>query len=513
MSEDYAIESMDTGLRLPILYNIVSSIFNIVLSLSYVIIVARVLPPMEFLAYSSIYTFYTFLTPLLTRGVQWSSRDYIRFGREAQPLFSGLYTLTIALGILIAPTLIHIFIYPLAMESFIVVLLYGVVIITHYYTLNLISLIVPRFYNLTSLISVLTRFTLLLFILFIYGSITFIVPLSVEVIGYFIGISSIFILTRGRISPSLFRPNKPSYKYILRVVKLSITNYVNMFRTNLGNIHYFIAFFMGLADILVNSLWIVYRVLNWGKSFFRGFFIVAYSRQFYRRMGGYDFTNYFNLLAYLIIPMFMLSIVVHRPITSLFNPKYMIYSPLIPIAILLVLLETLRITFLRVTFGGETIDKDMDDVEVKDILSTNFFMISFIQLKVMFISLLTLTITGIYFVLQGLTTYVPYLFLIFFVLEAFIEVILMYRRLSTHIDIKIDVSTILFLSLASIPSTIYLYYIKAYEIVVRDIFTDAIPLLFHISTSFLIYIAFSMLNGWSRRQLKGLIDYLVGGLK
>ena len=508
MSEDYAVESIDTGLRLPILYNVVASAFNILISVLYIIILARVLPPTEFLAYTSIFTFYTLLTPLLTRVVQWSSRDYVRFGDEVKPLFSGLYTLTILVGVFTAPTLIHFFIKALSIQELPVIILYGIAIITYFYTLNLVSLVAPRFFNLTSLISMFTRFTLVLTVLLTFGSISYIIPLSMEIVGYTFGIASSLLLTRGRISPSLFKPYKPSLKYTVRIVKLSIINYVNMLRANLGNIHYFIAFFMGLADILVNSLWIVYRVLNWGRSFFRGFFIVVYSRQFYQRMSKYDFKSYLNILLYLIIPMFMISLVMHKPITSLFNPKYMVYSQLIPIAILLVLLESLRVTFLRLTFGGETIDAKMDDIKVRDILSTNFFKISVIQLKAMTISTVLLAFIGVYFVFQGYTLYIPYLFLVFFILEAITEVILMYRKASSYMEMSVDKYTPIYLVLASIPSNLYLYYVGAYNIVVKDIFPDALPLISHIAIAFLIYIVFSLSSRWVRSEVRGLINYI-----
>lgn len=509
MSEDYAIESIDRGFRLPILYNTVSSALNLLISLLYIVILARVLPPHEFLAYSSIFSFFTLLTPLLTRVVQWSSRDYVRRGDYVKNLFSGLYTLTLIVGVFLAPSLIHFFIKALSVAEIPIIVLYGIAIITYYYTLNLISLIAPRFFNLTSFISLITRFSLVLSILFVYGSISYIIPLSMEFLGYTFSVAASFIFTRGRVHPSLFRPSMPSIRYFLRMIKLSITNYMNMLRDSLGNIHYFIAFFLGLTDILVNSLWIIYRVLNWGKSFFRGFFIVIYSRQFYRRMSKYDFTNYFNLLLYIIIPIFMISLVMHSSITSIFNPKYIVYSQLLPIAVFLVLLEILRLTFLRLAFGSETIDVNMDDVRIKDIISTRFFRISYIQFKTMVVTTSLLAISGAYLVFQGFINYIPPLFLISFIVEALIEVTQMYRRISSIVDITLDLKTPIYLFLASIPATLYLYYARAYEILVKDIFPDVIPLLLHLVTAFSIYFVLSLSSGWVRREFKGLIKYFL----
>ncbi len=508
MSEDYAVDSIDTGLRLPILYNVVFSVFNAVISISYIILLARVLIPSEFLAYSSIFTFYTLMAPLLTRVVQWSARDYVRLGDDVKPLFSGLYTLTLVIGVLLAPTFIHLFIKSLTFEDLLVIIAYGVVIITYSYAINVVALVGPRFFNLILLISLLTRFSLVFVILFIQGSLSYIIPLSMEVVGYTFAILSSMVFMRGRISLSLFIPSMPSTKYVVRIVKLSIANYINVLRGNLGDIHYFIAFFMGLADILVNSLWIVYRILNWGKSFFRGFFIVVYSRQFYRRMSRYDFTSYLNLLLYLIVPMFMMSLVIHRSITSIFNPQYVVYSQLVPIAILLIFLESLRITFLRLVFGSETIDANMDGIDFRGIFKSRFFTISFIQIKVMVLSILMLLITSIFLVIQGSVEYVPFAFLIYFIFEAMVEVIIMYRKVSSDMEVKIDYKTPLYLVVASIPSLIYLSYIGANNIIVRDIFPDVIPLLLHISIAFTIYVVFSLLSGWVRKELKGLIKYV-----
>ncbi len=508
MSEDYAIESIDTGLRLPILYNVVFSVFNAVLSISYVIVLARVLIPSEFLAYSSIFTFYTLMAPLLTRVVQWSARDYVRFGDDVKQLFSGLYTLTLAIGMLLAPTFIHLFIKPLTLEDLLVIIAYGVVIITYSYIINVVALVGPRFFNLILLISLLTRFSLVFTVLLIQGSLSYIIPLTMEIIGYAFAVLSSIVLMRGRISPTLFIPSIPSIKYVVRIVKLSIANYINVLRGNLGDIHYFIAFFMGFADILVNSLWIVYRILNWGKSFFRGFFIVAYSRQFYRRMSRYDFTSYLNLLLYLIIPMFMMSLVIHRSVTSIFNPQYVVYSQLVPIAILLIFLESLRITFLRLIFGSETIDVNMDNIDFRGIFKSRFFTISFIQIKVMVISILLLFVTSIFLVIQGYIEYVPFAFLLYFILEATVEVILMYRKVSSDMEVKLDYTTPLYLVVASLPSLLYLSYTGANNIIVKDIFPDVIPLLIHISIAFTIYVVFSLLSGWVRDELRGLIKYI-----
>lgn len=508
MSDDYAVESIDRGFRLPILYNILFSFSSILFTLPYVVVLVRVLSPLEFLFYSSIFTFYTVLTLLLTRMVVWTSRDYIRLGRDIEGLYRGIYTLTLSVGITLGVFVIHYAIKSLSFIDAAVISLYGFSAITYSYVAQLIVLIAPRFFSLLSTVNQGFRLTIIVPIVYLSGSISYITPLTIEAIAYLVAVSSAFYLVKGRIRPNLYLPTSPSLRYVLRTIKLSIIGYMNIFRNSAGNIHYFIAFFMGLAEILLNTLWIVYRVMEWGRAFFRGILVVVYQRSFYRGVGEYDFKNFFNILMYILIPILMISLVMHSPITSIFNPKYTVYSQLIPLAITLVILEVLRMALIRIVFGSETIDRDVDDIGIDDILESEYFRVSYTQFRLMlFITILLLSL-GIYLLIIDRAVYIPYIFISALLLESLIDDIILYKRLIHDKGLSIDISQIIHFLLYSIPSIVYLYYIGGYNLLVKDIFPDIIPIGIHIALAYGIYVLLSFSSKWVRNEFRRLIRYI-----
>ncbi len=502
MSDEYAIETIDTGLHLPILFNSLASILNLIVSIAYVIILSRVLNPSEFLIYTSIFTFYSFITPLINRLAQWSARDYVRWGDKVIYKYSGLYSFAGLFLSMVLPIISYFTVYSLPFTHNLILVFYGLSIITFNYMLLLVGLVAPRFFNMSSLISVFIRLITIFVFIQLYGRIEYIIPILAETIGYSTSFFIALIILRNRISYRLFIPSRPDIKYISRTVKLSITNYLNMVRSNIGAIHYFILFYLRLSEILINSFWLIFRILRWGRSFFRGFFVVAYSRQFYKRMNRDYFLDYFNLILYLTIPFLMFSLVIHQTLTSIFNPKYIVYSLLVPISILLIIVETFRTTLIRTVFGSEDIDISLENISIKMVFDTRFFKLSFMQFKIMVIFFLILAVSVVVSTYIGLIDGLPYIFASILVFESTIETIFMYRSSKDTLNIDVDLFNPFLLVLASIPGTLYLYFFNIGGIIVRDIFIDVIPVLIHLSVAFITYFIFSMISPWVRIEIK-----------
>lgn len=508
MSDDYAVETIDRGFRLPILYNMLFSFSSILFTIPYVVILVRVLPPLEFLFYSSIFTFYTVFTLFLTRMVVWASRDYIRFGVDVERLYRGIYTLTLSIGLILGLLIIHYVIKSLDLIDGIILSLYGFSIIIYSYVAQLIVLVAPRFFSFLSMVNQCVRLLTLIPIIYLGWSISYITPLTIEVMSYLTAVSFAFYLVRDRVKPKLYIPAIPSMEYVLRTIKLSTIGYINLFRYNVGNIHYFIGFFMGLSEILLNILWIVYRVLDWGRGFFRGFQVVVYQRSFYKGVGEYDFKNFFNMIIYILIPILIISIVMHRPITSIFNPKYTGYSYLIPLAITLVILEVVRIALVRIVHGGETLDREVKNIGIDDILASEYFKVSYNQFKYMLYIIIVLIPIGIYLLAIDRAIYIPYIFISAFLLESLIDNIILYKRFINDKGLSIDISQIFYFIVYSIPSTIYLYYIGGYNFLVKDIFPDIIPIAIHIAIAYGLYLILSLSNKWVRNEFRRLINFV-----
>ena len=508
MSEDFTIDSIDKGLRLPILYNLVSSGLTFLITILYITVVARILSPEAFYIYSSIYTLYTLATLLSTRVVQWAARDYVRIGEKVYNGFSTLFLLSTLLSSTLSPMLIIYLLHPNVIDVFHILVVYAASAVFFHYVINLIGLIGPRYYNLLYLISISIRLVWVLASLYLFNIKGYIVPLTGELWGYLVSASMGIVLSKGRIRYRLFIPKGLDLKYVNRILRLSIVNYFNMLRSNLPNIHYFIAYFAGLATILINSLWIVYRILSWGTTFFRGFFTVIYSRQFYNRLGGHDFSEYLNIISYMLVPTIVYSLYLHRSLVSIFNPKYVEYSILLPIALSLILLEVIRITLLKLSFGVENIDKSLDTPELKEVFSSHFTEVSMIQIRNLLLISTILTIAIYLLEVTGYTVYIPYLFLILYIVEVIWDDLDMYVKVRKYTRLGIDILNILFFVLASIPGYIYLYYFGVGELIVVDIFPDSIPIIIHMSVAYVIYVLTSLIIPWVRRDLKALINFV-----
>ncbi len=509
MSEEYSVDSLDRGLRLPILYNAISSIFTLIVTLIYLTVLARILNPDLFLIYSSIYTLYVFTTSLSTRVVQWAARDYVRRGENSLRDFSSLFWFSVSISTIINPSIIILILYPFTSIYLHIFILYSFTAALFQYVINLIALISPRYYNSIFLFSISTRLIWVLSFLYLFNVKGYIIPLMGESIGFLLASIIGITINKGKINYRLFIPNRFNPRYIIRMFKLSIINYLNMFRGNLPNIHYFIAYSAGLSTLVINSLWIVYRLVGWGATFFRGFFVVIYSRQFYNRLGESDFSEYVNIISYILIPGIIYTIPIHRAIISFFNPKYIDYSYLLPISILLIFLEVIRITLLRISFGLEDIDrKYFESLSISAIFNSIFWRSSYIQLRNLILFSSSLFILLFILNSMGFSGYTPITILSIYIVEVVIDVVNMYISLGKYVSLSIDIRNMFYFIIASLPGLFYLHIFKVGDLVVSDIFTDSIPLLIQLSLAYAIYFILSLSIPWVRRDLKSLIDFI-----
>ncbi|HIQ12870.1 MAG TPA: hypothetical protein EYH44_00560 [Thermoprotei archaeon] len=181
---------------------------------------------------------------------------------------------------------------------------------------------------------------------------------------------------------------------------------------------------------------------------------------------------------------------------------------MIPLAITLVILEVVRIALVRIVHGGETLDREVKNIGIDDILASEYFKVSYNQFKYMLYIIIVLIPIGIYLLAIDRAIYIPYIFISAFLLESLIDNIILYKRFINDKGLSIDISQIFYFIVYSIPSTIYLYYIGGYNFLVKDIFPDIIPIAIHIAIAYGLYLILSLSNKWVRNEFRRLINFV-----
>ncbi len=501
-----ALESMDRGIKVPLIFNLVFSVSLVTLTFIHLVMVTRTLSGADLLVYGGISTLYNILALLTTRHLQWGARSYVREGRRLIGEYRGLTTMSILAFISIPLPIVHLFIKPLD-PVWIAALVLDSLATTYFYSfIQILNIVAPRYYSLVFSSNYLFRVAYIAWILYQGGRLAAIDAVLADAVGMGLSTLMMILLVGGAIPLGLLIPRRPDIDSLWRNLRLAVAQYILLPRSNQPSIQYFIAFFLRIGEALVNSLWIVYKILAWGRSFFRGFFAVIYSRQFY---GGVDkrvFTEYIDFILYILTPILTSSLYLHRPILSIFRPEYIEYSYLVPLAVLLLILEVVRISLIRLAFGGDRVDIDGFEGVPKGL----FYRVSSLELR-FFLLFITPAIVGSYILLVvGIPILIPLLLLGILLVQLVLEVILIYRFLSPRLGIGYSsVNPILFLlvSLGVLP--LYLY-LGTGELVVRDIFIEGPVLLLHLIMGYALYFLLSLSIPWVRRHVRILLGGLMG---
>jgi len=501
-----ALESIDRGIKVPLIFNLVFSVALITLTFIHLVIVARTLPGEDLLIYGGVSTLYNILALLLTRHLQWGARSYVREGRQLVDEYRGLSTVSILGFVSIPLPVIHLFIRPLD-PVWVVALILDSVSTTYFYSfMQVLNIVAPRYYSLIFSSNYFFRVIYIGLVLGMGGRLSALDAVIGDAIG--MGLSSILmiLLVGGAIPYRFLLPSLPSLESLSRNLRLAVAQFILLPRSNQPSIQYFIAFFLRIGEALVNSLWIVFKILAWGRSFFRGFFAVIYSRQFY---GGVDrrvFTEYLDFIIYILTPALTFSLYLHRPILSIFRPEYIQYSYLVPLAILLLILEVVRISLVRLAFGGDRVD--LGDFE--GVPKGLFYRVSSMELG-LFIIFIIPAILGSYILLvMGSNELIPPLLLGLLLVQLVMEILLIYRFLVPRLGIGYSSYNPLLFFLGSLVVLPIYPLLGTGEILVRDIFVEGPVLLAHLGLGYALYFLVSLSIPWVRRHVKVLLSGLLG---
>ncbi len=503
MNKDISIASLDRGVKLPLLYNLGAAVLTIIFTFSHLIFVSRVLSHQELLIYGSISTLYSVVGLLVSRHLQWGARIFIREGRGSAPDYAGLTTLGLLISLAVAPIFIHLFIAPLDPELALISILYAVATTYFYSYIQVVNLVATKYYTFIFLLNYLARLAVLAISLPIFGDVSAYIALLGDVAGHSTSVFTIMLLLHRVVPIQAYLPHPFSPSLVRRTFALSIPQFLLLPRINVSNIHYFIAFFLRIGEAIINSLWIVYKLLSWGRSFFRGFFSVIYARQFYGGLDNRVFREYIDFLVYLTTPMIVYSFYIHAPIVSLFKPEYIGYSYLVPFAVSLLLLEILRISLIRIVFGGDDVDIRGDDEAIPKGI---FYSVSLLEMKIFLLFIIPTALASTVAAYLGYPEYVPGILIASFIIQVVVEVIVIYRVIRSRWGlIYRSINPLLFI-LASIPGLLYLMYVDASSLIVRDIFVEGPILALHLTVSIAIYFVASLAIPWVRNHIKILLS-------
>jgi len=502
MNRDPSIRSLDRGVKKPLLYNLLAAALTILLTFLHLIIVSRTLSESDLVLYGSITTFFNILGLLVSRHLQWGARILVRMGGEAVDGYIGINTLAVLIGLAISPLFIHLFIAPLDAQLAIIIILYSIVVTYFYSFIQIVNIVATKYYTFIFMLNYFGRVILLVTVISQASRLDAYYALYSDILGISISLLAIAAILRSVFPLRLFLLGSIDIGLSTRTFRLAVPQFLLLPRINIPNIHYFIVFFLRIPEVIINSLWVVYRMLSWGRSFFRGFFSVIYSKQFYGELDERVFREYIDFILYLITPVLLYSTYLHIPIVSIFNPGFTPFSYLVPLAILLLLLDIIRISMIRIVFGGDTVDIDDDSVGIPKGI---FYRVALLEAKLFAIFILPAISVSYLLATLGLGDLVPPLLLGLFTLQLVLEVYLIYRIVNSRWGFSYRSFNPLYFISASLPGLIYLISVDAGGVVVKDIFVEGPILVAHLSMAMSIYILSSLTIPWVRRHITSLL--------